>query len=288
MTVGGATFKPGADRGLSYLVDKEDREAVIASISAARRANDLAPFPSMRMKWRRQDRPRRLRNSCRRCFMRRSMQAPTSCCVPGRTCSEAWRSTRASRSSTALNSLFFIVGGAEAGTNAARRQQTGFYDSAVSVTEFKGGKPSVVRIYPITTIVDRPAAFGGSKIATGADAEADPRADPERVRSLRDRHQIENDVGDHSHSALGRLDWTRLVRESGGGNAADIFLPASPADQSFPAARHIFNDHSEPDGCADASMRRLGGCGTEKAGGDSCASVKNRHSSSWGPVSSSG
>ncbi len=42
-----------------------------------------------------------------------------------------------------LNSLFFIVGGAEAGTNAARRQQTGFYDSAVGVTEFKGGKPSV-------------------------------------------------------------------------------------------------------------------------------------------------
>ena len=69
-----------------------------------------------------------------------------------------------------LNSLFFIVGGTQRGLDAAHRQNSGFYDNVVAVTEFKGGKPSVVRLYPITTIVDRPAAFGGSKIASGEDA----------------------------------------------------------------------------------------------------------------------
>jgi len=94
-----------------------------------------------------------------------------------------------------LNSLFFIVGGAEAGTNAARRQQTGFYDSAVGVTEFKGGKPSVVRIYPITTIVDRVAAFGGSKIATGADAKRILARIQKESEPFGTDIKIENDVG---------------------------------------------------------------------------------------------
>ena len=44
VTVGGATFKPGADSGLTYLVDKEDHDAVIKSISDAKRANDLVAF----------------------------------------------------------------------------------------------------------------------------------------------------------------------------------------------------------------------------------------------------
>jgi poly-gamma-glutamate synthesis protein (capsule biosynthesis protein) len=94
-----------------------------------------------------------------------------------------------------LNSLFFIVGGAQAGTNPEHRQRTGFYDSAVGVTEFKGGRPSVVRIYPITTIVDRVAAFGGSKIATGADAKRILERIQKESEPFGTQIRVENDVG---------------------------------------------------------------------------------------------
>ena len=64
-----------------------------------------------------------------------------------------------------FGSLFFGVGGPE------RRSQQSNYESAVAVTEFKGGKPSVVRVYPLVIMTDRPAVFSVPALATGKDAQ---------------------------------------------------------------------------------------------------------------------
>jgi poly-gamma-glutamate synthesis protein (capsule biosynthesis protein) len=53
----------------------------------------------------------------------------------------------------------------------------------------------VVRIYPITTIVDRAAAFGGSKIATGADAKRILARIQKESEPFGTEIKIENDVG---------------------------------------------------------------------------------------------
>ena len=63
------------------------------------------------------------------------------------------------------------------------------------MTEFKSGKPSVVRIYPLVTIVDPAPAFGGSKIATGEDARRILATIEKESAQWGTKIPIENDVG---------------------------------------------------------------------------------------------
>lgn len=194
-TVGGATYKAGNDRNLSYLVDKDDRDAVIKSISDAKRANDLVAFSI----------------HAHEVATTGSAASPAEFLPPlfhqaidagadivlrsGPHVLGGVEIYKGKPIFYGLNSLFFIVGGASAAGDAARRAATGFYDSAVAVTEFKGGKPSVVRMYPITTIIDRPAAFGGSRIATGADARRILAVIQKESEPFGTEIRIENDVG---------------------------------------------------------------------------------------------
>jgi poly-gamma-glutamate synthesis protein (capsule biosynthesis protein) len=195
VTVGGATFKPGTDRGLTYLVDKDDHDAVISSISAAKRANDLVAFSIHAHEVATSGSTASAAEFLPPLFHEAIDAGADIVLRSGPHVLGGVEIYKGKPIFYGLNSLFFIVGGAEAGTNAARRQQTGFYDSAVGVTEFKGGKPSVVRIYPITTIVDRPAAFGGSKIATGADAKRILDRIQKESEPFGTRIKVENDVG---------------------------------------------------------------------------------------------
>jgi poly-gamma-glutamate capsule biosynthesis protein CapA/YwtB (metallophosphatase superfamily) len=195
VTVGGATFKPGTDRGFTYLVDKEDHDAVISSISAAKRSNDLVAFSIHAHEVATSGSTASAAEFLPPLFHEAIDAGADIVLRSGPHVLGGVEIYKGKPIFYGLNSLFFIVGGAEAGTNAARRQQTGFYDSAVSVTEFKGGKPSVVRIYPITTIVDRPAAFGGSKIATGADAKRVLERIQKESEPFGTEIKIENDVG---------------------------------------------------------------------------------------------
>ncbi|MEJ0038851.1 MAG: CapA family protein [Gammaproteobacteria bacterium] len=94
-----------------------------------------------------------------------------------------------------LSSLFFTFGSPETASDPAYRQRTGFFDNAVSVTEFKNGKPSVVRIYPLVTIIDPTPAFGGSKIATGEDARRILATIEKESAQWGTKIPIENDVG---------------------------------------------------------------------------------------------
>ncbi len=195
VTVGGATFKPGTDRGLTYLVDKADREAVISSISAAKRANDLVAFSIHAHEVATTGSTASAAEFLPPLFHDAIDAGADIVLRSGPHVLGGVEIYKGKPIFYGLNSLFFIVGGAQAGTNPEHRQRTGFYDSAVGVTEFKGGKPSVVRIYPITTIVDRTAAFGGSKIATGADAKRVLDRIQKESEPFGTVIKVENDVG---------------------------------------------------------------------------------------------
>ena len=88
-----------------------------------------------------------------------------------------------------LGSLFFGVGGPEG------RSPSADYDSAVAVTEFRGGAPSVVRVYPLKIVVDRPALFSAPVLATGAEAQRILAGIQKDSEPFGTRIRIENGVG---------------------------------------------------------------------------------------------
>ena len=93
-----------------------------------------------------------------------------------------------------LGSLFFGVGGPDRRFNG-RQQPAGAYDSAMAVTEYRGGKPALVRVYPLATVTDRPAVFSAPVIATGSEG----RRILEQIRKMSEPFgtdmRIENGVG---------------------------------------------------------------------------------------------
>ncbi len=195
VTVGGATFKPGTDSGLTYIVDKEDHDAVIKSISDAKRANDMVAFSIHAHEVATSGSTASAAEFLPPLFHEIIDAGADVVLRSGPHVLGGVEIYKGKPIFYGLNSLFFIVGGVQAASNAEHRADSGFYDSAVSVTEFKGGKPSVVRIYPITTIVDRVAAFGGSKIATGADAKRILATIQKESDPFGTKISVENDVG---------------------------------------------------------------------------------------------
>ena len=88
-----------------------------------------------------------------------------------------------------LGSLFFGVGGPE------RRSPSADYDSAVAVTEFKDGRPAVVRVYPLAIVTDRPALFSAPILATGAEGQRILEGIRKDSEPFGTRMRIENGVG---------------------------------------------------------------------------------------------
>jgi len=88
-----------------------------------------------------------------------------------------------------LGSLFFGVGG------PGGRSPPADYDSAVAVTEYRGGVPAVVRIYPLKIVADRPAMFSAPVRATGADAQRILGVIQKDSEPFGTRMRIENGVG---------------------------------------------------------------------------------------------
>jgi len=88
-----------------------------------------------------------------------------------------------------LGSLFFGVGGPD------RRSPPADYDSAVAVTEYRGGVPAVVRVYPLKIVTDRPALFSAPVPATGADAQRILGVIQKDSEPFGTRMRIENGVG---------------------------------------------------------------------------------------------
>lgn len=170
VTVGGVTFRTGPGPGLTYLVDKDDRDAIIASITDAKRANDMVVFSIHAHEVASTGSRASVADFLPPLFHQAIDAGADIVLRHGPHVLGGVEIYKGKPIFYGLNSLFFIVGGVKSGLDPAHRLSTGFYDSAVGVTEFKGGKPRVVRLYPIVTIVDRTAAFGGSKLASGEDA----------------------------------------------------------------------------------------------------------------------
>jgi poly-gamma-glutamate synthesis protein (capsule biosynthesis protein) len=88
-----------------------------------------------------------------------------------------------------LGSLFFGVGG------PGGRSPPADYDSAVAVTEYRGGVPAVVRVYPLKIVADRPAMFSAPVLATGAEAQRILGVIQKDSEPFGTRIKIENGVG---------------------------------------------------------------------------------------------
>jgi hypothetical protein len=170
VTIGGVTFRTGTGQGLTYNVDKDDREAIISSITRAKRGNDMVAFSIHAHEVATTGSTASVADFLPPLFHDAIDAGADIVLRHGPHALGGVEIYKGKPIFYGLNSLFFVVGGVEGALDPVRRVNTGFYDNMVAVTEFSAGKPSVVRIYPITTTFDRPATFGGSRIATGEDA----------------------------------------------------------------------------------------------------------------------
>ena len=171
VTIGGVTFRTSTDKALTYDVDKDDRQAIISSITRAKRGNDMVAFSIHAHEVAATGSTASVADFLPPLFHDAIDAGADIVLRHGPHALGGVEIYKGKPIFYGLNSLFFVVGGIEGALDPVRRVNTGFYDNMVAVTEFKGGRPSIVRIYPITTTFDRPATFGGSKIATGEDAQ---------------------------------------------------------------------------------------------------------------------
>ena len=195
VTVGGVTYKPGPVTGLTYIVDKEDRDAIMASITAAKRANDMVAFSIHAHEVGPTGSQASVADFLPVLFHQAIDAGADVVIRHGPHVLGGVEIYKGKPIFYGLASLFFGVGGTARSLDGIHAQNDAYYDGAMGVTEFKGGKPSVVRIYPITAITDRPAAFGGSKLATGQDAKRILERIQQESAPFGTRIQIENDIG---------------------------------------------------------------------------------------------
>jgi poly-gamma-glutamate capsule biosynthesis protein CapA/YwtB (metallophosphatase superfamily) len=195
VTVGGATYRAGTSGKLTYLVDKDDRDAIVSSITSAKRANDLVAF-SIHAHEVATAGSRASAADFLPDLFHQAIDAGADIVIRhGPHILGGVEIYKGKPIFYSLSSLFFTFGTPETASDPAYRQRTGFFDNAVSVTEFKNGKPSVVRIYPLITLIEPGPAFGGSKIAIGEDARRILTTMERESAQWGTRIPIENDVG---------------------------------------------------------------------------------------------
>jgi len=195
VTVGGATYRAGPGGKLTYLVDKDDRSAILSSITDAKRTYDLVAF-SIHAHEVASTGSRSSAAEFLPELFHQAIDAGADIVIRhGPHILGGVEIYKGKPIFYGLSSLFFTFGTPETASDPAYRQRTGFFDNAVSVTEFKNGKPSVVRIYPLVTIIDPTPAFGGSKLATGEDARRILTTIERESAQWGTKIPIENDVG---------------------------------------------------------------------------------------------
>lgn len=96
-----------------------------------------------------------------------------------------------------LGSFYFFVGpGQRVAPDGAFRMPQTWYDSYVAVSQFRGGKVSEIRIYPVTLQEDGDNVLRGMpRLATGADAQRILKRLVEDSAPYGTHVRIENDVG---------------------------------------------------------------------------------------------
>ncbi len=205
ITVGGATFRPGTSDKITYIVNESDRKAILSSITEAKRANDMVVFSIHAHEVATRDvAGRDLRREGYNGLHNGGSSSVADFLPP------LFHQAIDAGADIVVRSGPHVLGGVEIykgkpifyGLSSlfinfafARHMPQAELDAAVAFTTFKGGRPDVVRIYPITTILNNRSAFGGSKIATGADAQRILGAIQEESEPFGTQIKIENDVG---------------------------------------------------------------------------------------------
>lgn len=195
VTIGGVTFRTATERGLTYNVDKDDRAAIISSITNAKRQNDMVAFSIHAHEVAAAGSTASVADFLPPLFHDAIDAGADIVLRHGPHALGGVEIYKGKPIFYGLNSLFFVVGGIDRALDPAERNRSGFYDNMVAVTEFTGGKPSIVRMYPITTTVDRPATFGGSRIATGEDARRILARIQKESEPFGTQIKVENDIG---------------------------------------------------------------------------------------------
>lgn len=195
VTVGGASFREGPGGKLSYLVDEGDRKAVMESITEAKRNYDLVAF-SIHAHEVATTGSRASAAEFLPELLHEAIDSGADLVVRhGPHILGGIEIYKGKPIFYSLSSLFFTFGSVEQAQDAAHRARTGFYDNAVAHVEFKNGKPSVVRIYPLITVTDAGPAFGATKIARGEDARRILTTIERESAQWGTKIPIENDVG---------------------------------------------------------------------------------------------
>ncbi len=195
VTIGGVTFRTSADKALTYDVDKDDRQAIISSITRAKRGNDMVAFSIHAHEVAAAGSTASVADFLPPLFHDAIDAGADIVLRHGPHALGGVEIYKGKPIFYGLNSLFFVVGGIERALDPVQRIRSGFYDNMVAVTEFNGGKPSIVWIYPIITTADRPATFGGSKSATGEDARRILARIQKESEPFGTQIRVENDVG---------------------------------------------------------------------------------------------
>lgn len=194
ITVGGVTFRPGSSHEITYIVDESDRKAILSSITEAKRANDMVVFSIHAHEVATSGSSASVADFLPPLF-HQAIDAGADIVVrAGPHILGAVEIYKGKPIFYGLSSLFFDIGGASRRFNG-HLMSSDFNDAAVAVTTFKGGRPDVVRLYPITTILDDRAAFGGSRIVTGAEAERILRRIQKESEPFGTQIQIANGIG---------------------------------------------------------------------------------------------
>jgi poly-gamma-glutamate synthesis protein (capsule biosynthesis protein) len=186
---GGGTFVVGASPHMTYSVNPDDEKAILASITAAKRTNDMVAF-SIHAHETAGLADGTVPADFLPLLFHKAIDAGADIVIRhGPHELNGIEIYKGKPIFYAMGSLFFGVGG------PARRSPPADYDSAVAITEFKAGKPSVVRIYPLAIMTDRPAVFSVPALATGKEAQRILETIQKESEPFGTRIRIEHGVG---------------------------------------------------------------------------------------------
>jgi len=189
LDAGGGTFVVGPSPRMTYTANPEDEAAILASITAAKRTNDVVAF-SIHAHETAGLADGAVPADFLPLLFHKAIDAGADIVIRhGPHELNGIEIYKGKPIFYSFGSLFFGVGG------PGRRSPASNYDTAVAITEFKGGKPSVVRVYPLTIMTDRPAVFSVPALATGKDAQRILEVIQKDSEPFGTKIRIENGVG---------------------------------------------------------------------------------------------
>jgi poly-gamma-glutamate capsule biosynthesis protein CapA/YwtB (metallophosphatase superfamily) len=165
--IGQATYKVGDKPGLTYAANAADQSAIIRSINDAKRANDFVVF-SIHAHETNGGAEDPTPGDFLPPLFHAAIDAGADVVVRhGPHTTNGIEIYKGKPIFYALGSLFFAVGGVERSLGGMQKMPDSSYESIIATTEYKGGKASVVRVYPITNNTDRLNTFSAPSIVSG-------------------------------------------------------------------------------------------------------------------------